>query len=158
MHDFDNLDYLATSALFWETVINSAFTKCGKDMAKCQRCTFRESLFISRTTKCFIVRLEYLAYYGKNFNFCRGLFGKLCPFVDVLISGTTPYFIGLYWPIKVCPLRSMIWMFWTTWQHLHYLEKLWSIQHLPNVVKIWPNVKAAQLENDWVFPGAQIIS
>ena len=111
IHDFNNLDYLATSALFLETVINSAFTKCGKDMAKCKRCTIREWLFMSRTTKFFIVRLECLAYYGKCYSSCRGLFGNLCPFVEVLISGTNPYFIGLYWPIKVCPLRSMIWIF-----------------------------------------------
>ena len=140
-----------------EPLINSEYTKCGKDMAECQRCTIWEWLFMSRTTKCFIVRLEYLAYYIEYLNSCRGLFGKLCPFVEVLIFGTTPYFIGLYWPIKVCLLRSMIWMFWTTWQLLHYLEKLWSIQHLPNVVKTWPNVKVAQLEYIWLFPGLQII-
>ena len=35
IHDFNNLDYLATSALIRETVINSAFTKFGKDMTKC---------------------------------------------------------------------------------------------------------------------------
>ena len=107
-----------------EPLINSEYTKCGKDMAECQRCTIWEWLFMSRTTKFFIVRLECLAYYGKCFSSCRGLFGNLCPFVEVLISGTNPYFIGLYWPIKVCPLRSMIWMVWTTWQPLHYLEKL----------------------------------
>ena len=59
IHDFHNLDYLANSALFWETVINSEFTKCGKDMAKCQRCTIREWLLISRIKMCFIVRLDY---------------------------------------------------------------------------------------------------
>ena len=35
IHDLDVLDYLATSALIRETVINSAFTKFGKDMTKC---------------------------------------------------------------------------------------------------------------------------
>ena len=35
IYDSDVLDYLATSALYGETVLNSAFTKSGKDMTKC---------------------------------------------------------------------------------------------------------------------------
>ena len=34
IHNLDVLDFSATSALFKETVINSAFTKFGKDMTK----------------------------------------------------------------------------------------------------------------------------